>query len=184
MLQSGGRSYDSAPEPARRRLVTALEAARSTLDDTRRMVRALAPAELVDRPLDKALQRILDTSSQLGLRTSFVVDGEPVPLPTSAAVALLRLGQGAVANVTTHAAATRVGVTLTFQPDSVSLDIVDDGRGFDPGESTPSATAGTGFGLRAMRSRLAEVGGTLVVESGPGTGTAISAAIPIEGGTR
>jgi signal transduction histidine kinase len=98
-------------------------------------------------------------------------------------VALLRVAQGAVANVTTHAAAARVGVTLTFQPDAVSLDIVDDGRGFDPDDTTPSPTAGTGFGLRAMRSRLAEVGGTLVVESNPGNGTAISATIPIEGAT-
>ena len=184
LLRSASRSYTDAPPPARRQVDTALEAARSALNDTRRMVRALAPAELVDRPLDKALQRILDTSSQLGLHTSFVVDGDPAPLPTPTAVALLRVAQGALANVTTHAAATRVGVTLTFQPDAVSLDIVDDGRGFDPADTTPSATAGTGFGLRAMRSRLAEVGGTLVVESGPGDGTAISATIPIEGATR
>ncbi|HEY7815479.1 MAG TPA: sensor histidine kinase, partial [Nakamurella sp.] len=151
LLRSAGSSYTEAPEPARRQLDTALDAARSALNDTRRMVRALAPAELVDRPLDKALQRILDTSSHLGLRTFFVVDGEPAPLPTSTAVALLRVAQGAVANVTAHAAATRVGVTLTFQPDAVSLDIVDDGRGFDPDDATPSATAGTGFGLRTMR---------------------------------
>jgi signal transduction histidine kinase len=183
LLRSASRSYIDAPEPARRQLDTALEAARSALDDTRRMVRALAPAELVDRPLDKALQRILHTSSQLGLHTSFVVDGEPTPLPTPVTVALLRVAQGAVANVTAHAAATRVGVTLTFQPDAVSLDIVDDGSGFDPDDITPSATAGTGFGLRAMRSRLAEVGGTLVVESSPDNGTAISAIIPIEGVT-
>jgi signal transduction histidine kinase len=59
----------------------------------------------------------------------------------------------------------------------VVLDVVDDGRGFEPG-GEPSAD-GTGYGLTAMRSRLRHVGGTLTIESEPGDGTAISAAVPL-----
>ncbi|MGH8882554.1 MAG: sensor histidine kinase, partial [Stackebrandtia sp.] len=88
----------------------------------------------------------------------------------------LRTGQEALSNVR-HADAGRVEVTLTFLPDSVSLDIVDDGHGFDPLE--PRTADGTGLGLNSMRRRLAEVGGRLVVESSPGEGTAIGASIPV-----
>ena len=57
------------------------------------------------------------------------------------------------------------------------LDVVDDGRGFDPACLETAPLGGTGFGLRAMRERLADVGGSLIVESCPGEGAAIAATI-------
>jgi signal transduction histidine kinase len=164
----------TTPEP----VTTALGVARGALDDTRRIVRALTPAELSERPLDEGLRRALGPLEHAGVRTSMTVDGERTDLPTPVAVALLRVAQGALANVTAHAAATRVAVTLTYQPDGVRLDVADDGRGFEPAQPARTASTGTGVGLAAMRTRLADVGGTLVVESAPGAGTAISATIP------
>ncbi|AHI00781.1 sensor histidine kinase [Kutzneria viridogrisea] len=155
-------------------LDTALGTARDSLEQARRVVRAMTPAELDGRPLADALRRLATAQ-----RAEFLVDGDPVPLATQVEVTLLRVAQGGLANVRAHAAADRVRVTLTYQPGAVSLDVVDDGRGFDPARPPGSApTSGTGVGLSAMRARLAEVGGQLVVESAPGGGTALGARIP------
>lgn len=181
LLRAAGTSWQQAPPESRQQLDTATDAARSALDDTRRLVRALGPAQLVGRPLTEALQRLVDSADQPGPTCRLTVDGEPYPLPTPVEVALLRAGQQALANVRAHADAHRVELTLTFLPTAVSLDIVDDGRGFDPERSPAAATTGTGMGLAAMRARLAEVGGSLVVESAPGRGTAVGASIPTGG---
>jgi signal transduction histidine kinase len=61
--------------------------------------------------------------------------------------------------------------------DLVSLDVRDDGGGFDPARPRPASDAG-GFGLAAMRERLHRIAGTLAVESEPGGGTAVSACVP------
>lgn len=109
----------------------------------------------------------------------FRLDGEQGPLPDRVAAALLRIAQGALANVREHAAATRAALTLTWLDDQVSLDIADNGRGFEQPapRAVPSSTRG--HGLPAMRIRARQVGGTLTVESTPGEGTVVSAAVPL-----
>ncbi|KOG18116.1 MULTISPECIES: ATP-binding protein, partial [Streptomyces] len=67
-------------------------------------------------------------------------------------------------------------LTLTYLDDQVVLDIADDGHGFDPAD-TPGGVRG--HGLPAMRVRARQLGGTLTVESAPGEGTVLSAAIPL-----
>jgi signal transduction histidine kinase len=112
------------------------------------------------------------------------VSGEAVALSPEVEVALFRAAQEALANAGKYSRAGRVGVTLSYTSDVVLLDVVDDGAGFDP-EEVPGRGAdgasenGTGYGLSAMRSRLRQVGGTLTIESEPGDGTAISAAVPL-----
>ncbi|TWP34209.1 sensor histidine kinase [Leekyejoonella antrihumi] len=154
------------------------QVASSGLKDARIVVRALAPDELEQAPLPAALGRLLERlGRQSGIHTDLVVDGEPRPLPTTIEVALLRLAQGALANVQQHAQAPQVTLTITYQDDAVALDVVDNGVGFDPRVRVPAT--GGGFGLRAMRERLADLQGTLAVESAPGDGTAVSAGIPL-----
>ncbi|MEV0806341.1 sensor histidine kinase [Micromonospora sp. NPDC050200] len=180
LLKSAAGRWPDAPAAAHRQLDAAVEAAQSALEDARRLIRALTPASLAGRPLTEALGHLVDDGRRTGLDARLTVDGHPYPLPTPVEVALLRAGQEAIANVRAHAAADRVDLTLTFLPGAVSLDVVDNGRGFDPDQPLTS-TSGTGLGLATMRRRLAAVGGTLVVESAPGQGTAIGASIPTEG---
>lgn len=154
--------------------------AAENLDEARRVVHALAPAALEEAPLVAALGRLLNRTAQQGdLQPVLHCDGEPVVLATAVEVALLRLAQGALANVRQHAQATRVGITLTYSDHEVRLDVVDDGAGFDPGMVTHPSADGAGFGLRAMRERLAALGGSLDVESAPGSGTAVAATVPL-----
>lgn len=63
---------------------------------------------------------------------------------------------------------------------SVTLDVVDDGKGFEPGSVRQSSEGG--FGLPAMRSRAESLGGTFTVESAPGQGTAVAVSLPLPAG--
>lgn len=160
------------------------ETASANLLQARGVVRALAPAELEGAPLPAAIRRLLDTlADQTGLDADLALSGDPAGTPTAVEVAALRLVQGALANVRAHAEASRVVVSLTYDPaGELLVDVVDDGRGFDAAREPTVGSGGSGFGLRAMRERIAEIGGTLTVESAPGDGTAVAATIPFERG--
>jgi signal transduction histidine kinase len=86
-------------------------------------------------------------------------------------VVLLRATQEALANVRRHAEAGRAEVTVAYRPESVALEVSDDGRGFDP-----AATGG--YGLRGMRARVEQAGGSVTVTSSPGAGTLLEVALP------
>ena len=89
-------------------------------------------------------------------------------------MALLRAAQESLANARRHARATRISVTLTYFTDQASLDVIDDGRGFDA-----SVVAGSGgMGLLGMRERAERLGGSVVIESAPGEGTAVAVTLP------
>ncbi|MDV3223321.1 sensor histidine kinase [Intrasporangium sp.] len=161
------------------------ESAAANLDEARRVVGALAPRDLEGAGLPAALRRVLDTlAAETGLRTELRVEGEVAGLPTSIEVALMRTAQGALANVRLHANASRVVVSLSDLGDSVRLDVVDDGTGFDPGPLTwpPSSVPAGGYGIPSIRARLREIGGGLDIESAPGEGTALSAHVPLREG--
>src|SRR6478735_2623825 len=93
-------------------------------------------------------------------------------------VTLLRPAQGAPANVAKHANAHRVGLTLSYMQDMVTLDVRDDGEGFDLEIARANDSTHGGFGLAGMRQRVQRVAGQLHIESEPGSGTAISASVP------
>jgi signal transduction histidine kinase len=151
------------------------------LVEVRRIVSALAPAELSEGALPGAIRRMLERlSSEAGIGTELHADASIPALPATVEVALLRTAQSALANVRLHSGAHRVVVSLVDDGDEVRLDVVDDGRGFDaaswhPG---PDLDAATGYGLPSMRARLRELGGGLDVESTVGKGTALSAHVP------
>ncbi|SDT05422.1 sensor histidine kinase [Microlunatus soli] len=153
----------------------AIDSAGSVLTETRRMVQALTPTQWSESSLPEALNRVLAAST--GPDTRLHLDGEQRSVPTPVAVALLRAAQEGVANAVRHARADRIDVTLTFLPDAVSLDVVDDGIGFDP-EQPYGSTTGTGLGLSGLRTRIAELDGTMEIESVPGQGTALNLTVP------
>lgn len=157
----------------------AREAAQDNLAEARRFVRALSPPDLEHGSLAAALERLRGRTGSPGLIVQFAVSGTPVELPTPYEVALLRTAQSALANAVQHAGADRVEMTLSFMDTSVSLDVVDDGRGFEPGAVSAPASGDGGFGLPAMRSRARSLGGTLSVESAPGQGTAVAVTLPL-----
>jgi signal transduction histidine kinase len=165
----------TANEPAgwRRHVAAATRLARESLTEARRSVDALRPATLEGCRLSEALTSVTERWSALnGIPAQVTTTGAARPIDPEVEFALLRAAQEALANVARHARATRVGLTISYMESEVALDVRDDGVGFDP------AVPDRGFGLVAMRQRIAALSGTLQVESEPGGGTAISACVP------
>ncbi|MGW6454463.1 sensor histidine kinase [Streptomyces sp. NPDC055078] len=177
LLQAAERTWDSDPGAARGHVRTAESIAERSLAEARRFVHDLAPAELAEGGgLAEALRTLAERESTDALRIRFHLDGSPAPLPDRVQSALLRIAQGALANVREHSGATTAALTLSHLDDQVVLDIADDGTGFVPTESAPGVR---GHGLAAARARLRQFGGDLTIESAPGEGTVVSAAIPL-----
>ncbi|MEU4270815.1 sensor histidine kinase [Streptomyces sp. NPDC026092] len=167
--------------PAAGHIEAARRAAQDNLAEARRFVRALSPPDLEHGSLAAALERLCEPGPEPSPRARLTVSGTPVELPTPYEVALLRIAQSALANTVRHASAARAEITLSFMDASVTLDVVDDGKGFDPALLSPSSEDG-GFGLPAMRARAESLGGTFTVESAPGQGTAVAVSLPLPAG--
>ena len=172
LLQAAESSIGAETPEARRHLNLALVTARENLAEARTLVTALSPAALESGTLGDAVRRVTDTTAaQAAIRSSSQITGSARRLPTSTEVVLLRVCQEALANVRKHAAARQVSVRLCYADGSVRLTVADDGNGFDPGTAR-------GYGLRGMRERVRQVGGTVEITSAPGVGTEVSAEVP------
>lgn len=175
LARAAGRETD--PEAMRALVAEVEQTASQNLAESRRVVYALAPGT---DALEGSLQRLVeDTRAATGTEVTLVIDPEMPRLGSRVEVALLRAAQSALANVRQHSGATRVAVTLSHGHGEARLDVVDDGRGFDPLRLPQTPTLEGGYGLRAMRERLTQLGGGLEVESEPGEGTALSAHLPL-----
>ncbi|KZE42920.1 sensor histidine kinase [Microbacterium sp. T32] len=171
LLYAAERADATGPGIAHIRL--ARQTAADGLAETRRFIRELAPPTL-DRGLGPALQRLVEGWAQReGIDVEMSVPSE-VSLPMDVQTALLRIAQGALANVSQHADAGRVRVAIAQDGADVRLMIADDGRGFDPAGVEGAASGTDSFGLRAMRERVEQLDGDLSVESAPGAGTVVA----------
>ncbi|MFI1097914.1 sensor histidine kinase [Streptomyces sp. NPDC020917] len=182
LLQAAERTWDADPAKARGHVHTAASIAETNLAEARRFVHDLAPADLAERGgLPQALRALADREGGDRLIVRVHIDDHTgVPLPGGVQSALLRIAQGALANVREHAGAGTAALTLTTLDDQVVLDVADDGRGFDPAAVPDSPGGVRGHGLPAIRARLRQLGGSLTVDSAPGEGTVLTAAIPLE----
>ncbi|MCP3423989.1 sensor histidine kinase [Nocardioides pinisoli] len=179
LLQAAEQDWDDRPDRAKDLVGTAAATARDGLDEVRRVVRDLAPADLATADAAALPAVLARTVAQAGpgLPVEVRVDGDPVAVPADVAAALVRTARGALANVREHAGAGRVALTLTYHPDEVVLDVRDDGRGFDAARVRPRGVRGRG--LTGIRERAASLGGRAYVESSPGEGTTVSVHLPL-----
>ena len=168
---AAGANSDTALRP---HLDFARSIARENLEEARRMLTALRP-EVLDQEggLASAIERVCaEWSKRNEVPSVLHVTGDVLQLHSEVEVMFLRTAQELLANVRKHARATHVTVTLSYITDVVALDVRDDGAGFD------ADTATVGFGLRGLRERVEQFGGTLAVDSGAGEGTTVSVTIP------
>ncbi|MCX6032527.1 MAG: sensor histidine kinase [Chloroflexi bacterium] len=171
-LEAADAALPAGAEPVRTHVSRARETARAGLREARRLVLALRPEPLEDASLPEALRRVAAHWAEEGVPADLAVTGEPVALHPEAEVTLLRAAQEALTNVRKHARAHQVNLTLSYMGDQVTLDVHDDGVGFDP------AAPSNGIGLAAMAERAAQLGGAVAVESAPGRGTTVAVSIP------
>jgi signal transduction histidine kinase len=150
--------------------------ARENLRQARYLVEGLHPQKLQEASLpDAIMTTVQQWREQSKLVAHVTVTGEERPLPPNTELALLRATQEALANVLKHAQAHEATVTLSYMGDCVMLDVLDDGVGLNGADSPWQG----GFGLTAMRERVEQLGGSLLVESDDGEGTTVVVSIPV-----
>jgi two-component system sensor histidine kinase UhpB len=148
------------------------------IEGVRRLALELRPPSLDDLGLREALDGLAQRfGDQLGIPVSFSAQGERGRLPAEIELVLYRVAQEAMTNVAKHAAPSNASIELIRQPDSVTVTVRDDGRGF-AFETQPRPDGG-GLGLFGMEERLALVGGTLMIDSRVPGGTAVCGKVPL-----
>lgn len=180
LLEAADAQWGAPHGPARADVRRATELVRANLAQTRGLVHDLA-SQPVPAGGPGLAAAVLDAARRQVPGATLAVQGEPVAVPPEVAHALLRITQSATGNVRRHAQATHVELTLTYHPGTVSLDILDDGIGFDPARVADPTSDG-GYGLPAMRRRAHGLGGTVTVESTPGEGTVVATELPVAAG--
>jgi signal transduction histidine kinase len=164
----------SGPAAMPDRLEQAEQTAREGLAEARRMIWDIRPEQLERASLVESIEGAAARwSVENAVPVAVAVTGTPHPLDSSMDIALLRISQEALHNIQKHAHARNVNITLSYMPDTLALDVADDGQGFTP------ALGGRGLGLKTMSERAEELGGALTIESEPGKGTKIAVAIPL-----
>ncbi|HEY3864738.1 MAG TPA: GAF domain-containing protein [Solirubrobacteraceae bacterium] len=177
LLLASALRQDSRPrtQEAMREAVAHIE---REIDNLRAIITELRPAALDELGLRTAIEALLDRYRE---QSGFQLDGElelsdpsigEERLQEDLETAVYRLVQEALTNVTKHAHASRVRVTVSESGGELLVEVQDDGAGF-----APETTGGGGFGLAGMRERVSLAGGTLSVESGE-QGTSVRARLP------
>jgi signal transduction histidine kinase len=181
-LEAADGALDSDPSSVRRFLEGARNIARESLGEARRLMWALRPESLERSSLPEALASLAERwSEECGVDASTTVTGTPHSLAPDIEVTLMRMAQEALTNCRKYAQARHVTLTLSYMKNLVTLNVQDDGIGFDPDELHPDASDQStgGFGLMGMRERVEQLRGTLLVESAFGEGTTLMVAIPV-----
>jgi signal transduction histidine kinase len=173
MIAAGMRRADPANEQAR-----AVERiSEEALRDMQALLIELRPVSLnsagpVGAGLAPALQEICAAyHDRLGVVVDADLDDVTVPPPVE--LALLRITQEACANAVRHGNARQLTVSMTRQDGHVELAVRDAGTGFDP------VASHAGRGLAHIRDRVAELGGTVDIDSSPGRGAALTVRVPV-----
>ncbi|HEX6539357.1 MAG TPA: histidine kinase [Candidatus Dormibacteraeota bacterium] len=177
-LEAAQTMIDRGSDRARSSVSLAHELARSALQEARRSVWNLRPAPLATTGLVAALEReVRALQERTGISVRFRTRSVPrhLSLSPAAEVALLRIVQEALANVSRHSGAGRVDVRMRSVGHELLVSVRDDGAGFDPSAEPARDDC---FGLQGMRERIRLAGGSLVVASAPGKGTEVTARIP------
>lgn len=156
----------------------------TVLQSVRNLSQLLRPAVLDDLGLIAAIQSFV---TRFGNRTSIDVRLQVPPaetrLPRAIEVALYRALQEALTNVARHAGARHVNIRLSIDGDVATLEIRDDGCGFDAAVFLRNPPHDHGMGVLGMRERVATYGGRFTIQSEPGAGTRVELMIPLAAST-
>jgi signal transduction histidine kinase len=176
MAASG--QLDRDPEKVREPLRVIERSGREALTEMRRLLGVLrdddAERPLTPQPGVDDVDDLVGSARSAGLSVGLAVSGTPHRLPAGLGLTVYRIVQEALTNAARHAAGSRVGVSLRYEPEAVEVAVVDDG-----GREVEHAPAGGGRGLLGMRERVAVYAGTLDAGPVPDGGFAVHARLPL-----
>jgi two-component system NarL family sensor kinase len=161
--------------PAHEELVSVMETAsaesRTAIRELRTMIMEIAPPDL-DRGLDGALARLITVAQEHGLAARLEANTAAQSHPLDDAALVYRTAQESVRNVIKHAEATTLTVRMSRESGRLTLEVIDDGRGFSTEDLRRRQQNGH-VGLSLLQERVAEAGATMTIVSAPGQGTTI-----------
>lgn len=175
MLVGGIQRTLPADSPLAPQIAALQQMATTMIREMRALLLELRPAQLEHLGLAEALEDLAAAyRTRLGITVNTAL--RPVSLSAQAEQALLRITQEALSNAARHADATILRLDLASQEQHATLTITDNGQGFEPGTGDTQH----GVGLRSMRERVQELGGSFIIESAPGQGTRVLVSLPQE----
>jgi two-component system NarL family sensor kinase len=174
-LDAAARAVGDQPSAVAEQLDKAKELVELTLREARAAIGGLRPPVLDDLGLAGGLASLARSIPQIDIEVQLV----DTRLPDHIELALYRIAQECLQNVVKHANASTARLTFTVEDDTARLEIVDDGVGFDTFEHPLGSDEMSGYGLLSMAERAEIVGGRLNIRSRPGSGTAVTATIPL-----
>jgi signal transduction histidine kinase len=178
-LQTFVRRHRLASEKGENDLNQIIGLVRQTVREARRIIAALRPEELDDLGLSAALSHEVEKLRGEGWQVDYVEELGEKRLPAALETTLFRVAQEALTNTRKHAQTSQLYIELRRQNGSVSLEVRDWGRGFDPDTLDTGEGPGERIGLSGMRERIGVLGGEFELRSHPGEGTSVRARVPL-----
>ena len=176
----GVHVLDSQPEEARKALAAVEATSRQALVEMRRLLGVLRQeaepqGSLAPAPGLAEVEALAAEVARAGVRVEVRIEGTPAELPAGLDLSAYRIVQEALTNVVRHAGPATARVAIRYRPGRLAVEVVDDGRGGDPGDQ--------GHGIPGMRERAALYGGTLEAGPLPDGGFRVAATLPREEST-
>ncbi len=166
-------------KPITERLDKLHEMSDSALEGVRRFSQDLRPSILDDLGLIPALEWLItDLEKSYEITTRVNITGKRRRLAPEEELTVFRIAQEVLSNVRRHSHASAVEMNLDFGADALTLIISDNGQGFNMPERTSDLALSGKIGIIGMRERARLIGGTLIVQSEPDTGTTVTLRIP------
>jgi signal transduction histidine kinase len=174
----GAHVLDSQPEEARKALAAVEATSRQALTEMRRLLGVLRQeaepsGSLAPSPGLAEVDALAAEVARAGARVEVRIEGTRPELSLGLDLSAYRIVQEALTNVVRHAGPATARVRIRYAPDSVDVEVVDDGRGGDP-------RPGDGHGIAGMRERAALYGGSLEAGPLPGGGFRVAAHLPVD----
>jgi signal transduction histidine kinase len=177
MLEDAQHRSATDPDQARRLVAQSITGLNNVISDIRNYILDLRPQRFQGRDLSRGLRELArEVRANSFLDVTLEID--PLPqcsLPAEVTVEVLHVVQEALSNIQKHAQARHVQIRSFCSKDRLFLSVMDDGNGIDP-EAIDQAT---GNGIRNMRERIRNHGGTFEIEPGPKGGTVVSLSVPL-----
>jgi two-component system sensor histidine kinase DegS len=173
------RLFDTDPARAHIELGNLKNAVNATFQKTREFIFDLRPMMLDDLGLIPTLKRYVQGfEEKSGLSTNLTIIGKERRLPPYTEVTIFRVVQGLLKNISQHANATHVQVSIGLEGEGIGVSVEDDGSGFNVDDALASARQRKTLGIAAMQEQVEMLGGQINFESGIGRGTKIKLEIP------
>ncbi|RLD90894.1 MAG: hypothetical protein DRJ13_17795 [Bacteroidetes bacterium] len=152
-----------------------------TMQELRRLTRALRPIYLEDLGLVSALESLgLEMSESIGIPILFKLEGIERRLPDNIEIALYRITQEAISNISKHAGASKAKIAISYNDTNLLLQIEDDGEGFDPPKNLGELASIGHYGLLGIHERADLINADYQIQSESGHGTTITIQVPFQ----